>query len=160
MFILLLRFDWRDVARRFKQAFPVEPIDPLKSFPFDLIFGFPRSEVVDDLGFEQTDDRLGQRVIIAVTRTADGRLQPGVSEAFGVFDRHILAAAIRMVDELSNEPARMDHLFERIQNKLCVLRCRCLPADDAVREGVDDKDNINEPTPGRHKREVGHPQLV
>ena len=51
---------------RRKQAFLVEPIDPLEGFPLDLIFGFPRSQPIDDFGFEQADYRLGQCIVIAV----------------------------------------------------------------------------------------------
>lgn len=64
--MFLLRFDWCDVAERFEQAFPVEPIDPLQGFLFDLILGFPWPQSIDDFGFEQADDRLGQRIVIAV----------------------------------------------------------------------------------------------
>lgn len=35
-----------------------------------MIFGFPRAQLIDGLGFEQTDDRLGQRIVIAVTNAA------------------------------------------------------------------------------------------
>jgi len=58
-----------------KQAFLVEPIDPLQGFPLDLIFGLPRSQPIDHFGFEQADDRLSQG--ITVSNAADGRLQPG-----------------------------------------------------------------------------------
>ncbi|WP_282093580.1 hypothetical protein [Epibacterium ulvae] len=31
--------------------------------PFDLIFGRPRPQPMDDFGFEQADDRLGRGVL-------------------------------------------------------------------------------------------------
>ena len=78
MFVFLLRFDWRDVTERLKQAVLVEPVHPLQGFPFDLIFGFPRAQPIDDFGFEGADDRLGQGVVITVADAADGRLQPRI----------------------------------------------------------------------------------
>lgn len=65
MFVFLLRFDWRDVAKRFKQALLVEPTDPLQGFSFDLVFGFPGPQPVYDLSFQEVDDHLGQRVVIS-----------------------------------------------------------------------------------------------
>ena len=160
MFVHLLRFDWRDVAERFEQTLFVEPIDPLQCFPFDLIFGLPRPEAGNGLSFEQADNRLGQRIVIAVIDAADGRFQPGIDQPLCVLDRYVLRPASRMMDQLLSRPARMDCLFERIQNKLRVLCCRCLPTHDAVCKGIDDKSHVDEPMPGGHKREVGHLKLV
>ena len=107
MFVFLLRFDWCDVAERFEQAFPIEPIDPLQGFPFGLILGFPRPQSIDDFDFEQADDRFGQGVVTTVTVTTDGRLQPGSCQSLSVLDRDILAAAIRVADQVFCRFARV-----------------------------------------------------
>ena len=59
---------------------------------------------MDDLGFVEPVDRLGQSIVIAVADTADRRPDAGFGEPFGLFDRDILAAAIAVVDQ----PAAMD----------------------------------------------------
>jgi hypothetical protein len=42
---------------------------------------------VDDLGFEEAVDRLGQRVVVAVANAADRGLDACFGQSFGVFDR-------------------------------------------------------------------------
>jgi len=59
----------------------------------------PRPAVTNDLGLEQSDDRLGQRVVVRVPSTADRRLDPGLGQALRVADRKILHAAIAVMDE-------------------------------------------------------------
>ncbi len=48
---------------------------------------------MDDLGLVEAVDGFGQGVVIAVTDTADRRLDAGLGEALRVLDRQILAAA-------------------------------------------------------------------
>ncbi len=59
---------------------------------------------MDQLGLVEAVDGLGERVVIAVADAADRRLDAGLGQAFGVFDRDILAAAVAVVDQ----PAAMD----------------------------------------------------
>jgi len=49
--------------------------------------------VVNDLGLEQSDDRLGQRVVVRVADAADRRLAAGLLQALSVTNREILAVA-------------------------------------------------------------------
>jgi hypothetical protein len=44
----------------------IEPIDVFGGSVFDLLDGTPRSLVLDQLGFVQTVDRLGERVIVRI----------------------------------------------------------------------------------------------
>jgi hypothetical protein len=44
-----------------------KPVDPFGSSQLDLFDGPPRSARSDQLGFAQTVDRLGQRVVIGLT---------------------------------------------------------------------------------------------
>ena len=48
---------------------------------------------MDDLCFVEAVDRLGESVVVGVANAADRRLDPGLGQAFGVFDRNVLAAA-------------------------------------------------------------------
>lgn len=44
-------------------------------FSEEQIIGLPRPQSINDFGFEQADDRLGQRIVITVADTADGWFQ-------------------------------------------------------------------------------------
>jgi hypothetical protein len=48
----------RDVANRFEQPTVVEPIDPFEGGILDLVEITPGTTVMNDLGLEQSDDRL------------------------------------------------------------------------------------------------------
>ena len=48
----------------------VEPIDPVERGQFDRFDRAPLSKSVDDLGLVETDDRLGQGVIVRVAAAA------------------------------------------------------------------------------------------
>ncbi len=50
----------RDVADWAEEASVIEPIDPTEGLPFDGIDGPPGRAAVNDLGLEQTDDRLAE----------------------------------------------------------------------------------------------------
>jgi hypothetical protein len=54
----LLCFCGWDVADGAEQPGVVIPIDPFEGFSFDLAHRFPRTNQVDDLGFEQADQNL------------------------------------------------------------------------------------------------------
>lgn len=45
---------------------------------------------MDHLGLVKAIDRLGQGVVITVADTPDRRLDPGLGEALGLFDRYIM----------------------------------------------------------------------
>ena len=60
-----------------KQTTIVKPVDPFECFPFDRSHGFPRPQLVNDLGFVEAVYRFGQGIIVRVTDAADRRLDPG-----------------------------------------------------------------------------------
>ena len=66
-----LGFGGRHVPDGLQQAAVVEPVGPFQGCVFDGLEATPRTTAVDDLGLEQTVDRLGQRVVIAVADAAD-----------------------------------------------------------------------------------------
>ena len=46
-----------------EQAAVVIPIDPFQRFPLNLTHRFPWTDLVDDFGFEEADDALGQGIV-------------------------------------------------------------------------------------------------
>jgi hypothetical protein len=60
--VRVLEFDRWDIAAGFEQAAVVEPVDVLECGDLDLLDGAPRATWLDQLGLEQADQRLGQRV--------------------------------------------------------------------------------------------------
>jgi len=61
----------------------------------------------------------------AVADAADGRLDTGLGQALGAFDRDILAAAGAMVDQPATmfRPALVQRLLERIEHEGGMGRC-------------------------------------
>lgn len=89
----VLRFIGCAVSDCAVQAFCVVPGDPFEGFPLDLGHGLPGPQEFDDLGFEQADDAFGESIVVRVADAADGRVDAGVGQAFGVLDCQVLAAA-------------------------------------------------------------------
>ncbi len=88
----------RNVADRFKQPTVVEPIDPFEGGVLDLVEITPGTTVVNDLGLEQSDDRLGEGVVVRVADAADRRLDAGLLQALSVTNREILAAPVAVMN--------------------------------------------------------------
>ena len=84
------RFGGRDVADRLEQATVVEPVDPFEDGELDGFEIAPRPSAMDELGFEQPVDRLGQDIVVAVADTADGGLNAGLGQPFGVAKADVL----------------------------------------------------------------------
>ena len=84
--VVRLCFGGRDVSNRLEQAAVVEPVDPFGGCELDRFETAPRPAPRDDLGLEEADHRLGERVIVAVADAADRGLDPGLSQTLGVFD--------------------------------------------------------------------------
>ena len=62
---------------------------------------------MDDLNLEEAVDGFGQCGVIAVANTADGGFDACFGQPLGVFDRQILAAAITVVNQPHETPARL-----------------------------------------------------
>jgi hypothetical protein len=74
------RLGGRDISDRFEQATIVEPIDPFEAGEFDRFGTPPGTTPVDHLGLEQTVDRLGERVVVAVSDAATDGSRPASSK--------------------------------------------------------------------------------
>ncbi len=55
---------------------------------------------MDQLGFVKAVDHLGERVVVTVADAANRWLDPGLCQAFGVFDRDILGGFNRSKQHL------------------------------------------------------------
>ena len=95
-----LRFRWMNISNGLEQTPVVEPIDPFERCVFDGFDGAPRSASMDELRFEETVDGFGQSVVIAVSEATDGRLDPGLCQTLGIFDRQILGGFNRLSQRL------------------------------------------------------------
>ena len=91
--IVLLGLGWRDVADGLQEQPVVEPVHPFQGRELDGFERPSRPAPMDDLGLVETVDGLGQSIVIAVAHATHRRLDTGVGQALGVFDRDVLAAS-------------------------------------------------------------------
>jgi len=110
----------RDVSDRLEQAPVIKPRDPLQGRELDVLEAAPRPPTPDDLRLEQTNYRLGQRVVVRVADAADGGLDPHFGQALGVADRQVLHPAVAVMHEAIGAGALpiVDRLLERIEGQI------------------------------------------
>jgi hypothetical protein len=77
--IALLGFGRRDVADGLQQPAIVEPIDPDQTRELDVLEASPRPAPMNDLGFVEAIDRLGESIVVRVADAADGWLDTGLA---------------------------------------------------------------------------------
>ena len=84
----------------------------------------PRSAPMDDLGLVEAVDRFGEGVVVAVADAADRRLDAGLGQALGVFDRDVLAASVAVMDEPAamHGPPLVERLLQRIEHEARMRR--------------------------------------
>ena len=111
---------------------------------------------------EETDHGFGERIVIRIAAAADRRRDAGVGQAFGVAHRHVLGAAIAVMDQAVGRvvAAVVDRLVEGIEDEICPQRAGHPPPDDAARKDVDDERDVDKAAPRRDVREVGDPELI
>ena len=71
--VLLLELRGRNTAQELQDALRVEPRHPFKRRMLDVLETAPRPTTMDHLRLVQSNDRLGEGVIVRIARTADGR---------------------------------------------------------------------------------------
>src|SRR5688572_9029366 len=96
----------RYVTDGLEQPSNVEPIDPLERRELHVLQRAPRTSAPDHFRLEQTDDRLGQSVVVRIATTADRGCDSGLGQSLGVADRQVLRAAIAVMQSPSRSPAR------------------------------------------------------
>ena len=74
-------------------------IHPFERRQLDGLEAAPWLVPVDDLGFVEAVDGLGQGIVVAIADATDRRLDAGLGQALGVFDRDVLHAPVGVVDE-------------------------------------------------------------
>src|SRR5499426_3809907 len=116
--------------------------------------------MVNDLGLEQSDDRLSESIVVRVADAADRRLDAGLLQALSVTNREILAAPVAMMNHAFRIGTSPQRLLKRIQDQIRMHQAGDTPADDAARKHIDDESHVDEPCPGRDVCEIGDPELI
>jgi hypothetical protein len=125
----------------------VELVDPFERGVLDGFEAAPGSAPVDNLGFVEAVDRLGQSVVVAVADTADRRLDTGLGQALGVLDRHVLRPTVAMTDQAApiGRAAIVERLFQGIEDEAGMGDPAGPPAYDPPSTGIDDEGDVDEP---------------
>lgn len=71
----------------------------MKVDALDGLEGVPRASATEHFGLKEADNAFGERVVVPVADAADRGLDPGLFEAFGVFDRDALNAPVAEMDQ-------------------------------------------------------------
>jgi hypothetical protein len=74
---------------------------------------------MDDLGFVEAVNGLGESIVVAVADAADRGLDARRGKPLGIFDRDVLHTAIAVVDEAAaaDGPGLVQGLLQRVQHK-------------------------------------------
>ena len=142
----------------------VVPAGPFAGGRLHLGGGFPRSQVIDDLGLVQPDDALRQRVVVRVPDGPDRRRDPRGGQLGAVPDGQVLAAGVAVVDQPGHFHALPgpagDRHHQRVQHQVRAVAGRGAPPGDQPGERIDHERGIGGARPGGHEGEVHHPQPV
>src|SRR6266702_4387070 len=142
----------------------VVPAGPFAGGGLDPGGGFPRPQVVDDLGLVQADDAFRQRVVVRVPGRPDRRRDPRGGQLGAVPDGQVLAAGVAVVDQPRHLDALVgpagDRHHQRVQHQAGVVPRGGAPPGDQPGERVDDERGIGGARPGGYEGEVDYPQPV
>ena len=97
--VVVFVFGWWDASEFVEESPMVEPVDPLEGGVLEVVEASPWPTVSDEFGLVEADDRLGERIVIAVSSGSDRGDDPVFGETFGVADRQVLHSPIRVVDQ-------------------------------------------------------------
>ena len=124
--MVVLVFDWRDSAELVEDPPMVEPVDPFEGGELEIVEASPWPPVADQFGLVETDDRLGERVVVGVASLSDRRRHTGFGESFCVTDREVLSSTIRMMNQtvegFISPVAFPDGLFQRVERQVRLQR--------------------------------------
>lgn len=99
--VAVLGFGRRDFADRLDKPPVVEPADLFEGGKLGWLEGAPGPAPVNDLGLVEAVDGFSQSIVIGVADTANRRLNASLGQPFGVIDRDVLHAAVRVVDKFA-----------------------------------------------------------
>ena len=88
--VAFLGFGRRDVADGLQQPLIVEPAHPFQRRELDGFEGPPGSAPMDDLGFVEAIDGLGERVVIGISNACDRGFDPCLSQPLAVSNADVL----------------------------------------------------------------------
>ena len=102
----------------------IEPVYPFQRCELHCLERALWATPMDDLGFVEAVDRLGQSIVVAVAYAAHRRFDAGFGQALGVFDRDVLAASVTVMHQPTamQRPPVMQSLFQRVEHE---ARVRC-----------------------------------
>ena len=142
----------------------VVPAGPFAGGRLHLGGGFPRPQVIDDLGLVQPDDALRQRVIVRVPDGPDRRRDARGHQLGAVADGQVLAAGVAVVGQpghLHPLPGPVgDCHHQRVQHQVRAVAGGGAPPGDQPGERVDHERGVRGARPGGYEGEVDHPQPV
>ena len=91
--VVCLSLGGRDVSDGRQQSVMMEPGHPFQRGEFQGLHGLPGLSAIDQFGFVEPTDGLGQRVVVAVALAADRRLDAGLGQPLAVADADVLRPA-------------------------------------------------------------------
>ncbi len=117
---------------------------------------------MNQFGLVQAINRFRQRVVVAVTTAAHGRLDTGLGQSFAVLYGHVLRAPVTVMNQriITLRLSVIQGLFQRVQNEVCPHGTALSPAHYPARVDVNDKGHVLPALPGRYIGEIRNPQLV
>src|SRR5438128_2661894 len=120
-----------------------------------------RAEVlpIEQLALEGPEEALAQRVVVRVADRTHGRPDAGLATPLAEGHRGVLAALIRVMNDVRRPTLRDGHL-QRGQDELSPEMGFHRPADHASAPDIEDDGEIEEAGPGRHVGDVRDPQLI
>ena len=102
------------------EARVVEPVDVRQGGPFDVVGAFPWSVVVDEFGLVGAVEAFGEGIVVGVAVAADGAVDAGFGESFGVADGEKLDASIAVMNQTAGlvDASRVDCHLQRIESQV------------------------------------------
>jgi hypothetical protein len=134
----------------------IEPVHPFQRGELNGFNVSPRSASLDQFRLIETDDRLGERVVVGIANAIYRRLDASFGQTIRVANRKVLHAAIAMVNQTTFSVTHtiVEGLFQCIERQIAAQRRRYAPADDAPSERIDNECDVHEAAPRRNVREV------
>lgn len=160
--VAFLCFCRLDVADGLQQSAIVEPVDPFQVVELDRHKASLCSASMDYVSLEETVDRLGQGIVVALADASDGGLDTGLGQALGVADADVLRSTVGMTNKAIARLGSpiVKRLLQGVEDEVSVGRPRHAPADNPAGKGVDDERGIEEAAPRGDIGEVADPQSV
>ncbi len=115
--------------------------------------------LIEQLALERGKEALTHRVVVAVGHGAHGRSNPGLLAAQPEGDRRVLAALVRVMNDVVGSSLSQGHV-QRVEHEFCAQVRRHRPAHDLPAPGIEDNRQVQDPRPGRNLGDIGDPQLI